>query len=118
MPQAMLTAKEPKVRQCIDNCTACSNICVETATYCLNMGGKHADPAHIALLFNCYDICRVSADYMLGSSEFISQICSLCAQVNDRCASSCDQFGDDEQMKACADMCRTCADSCRQMAEL
>lgn len=38
------------------------------------------------------------------------------AQACDRCARSCDQFGDAEQMKACAKMSRQCAESCRQMA--
>jgi hypothetical protein len=40
-----------------------------------------------------------------------------------RCAQNCvgearrrHRFGDDSQMRACADMCRRCAESCRQMA--
>jgi hypothetical protein len=106
------------VQQCINDCTACSNSCIDTMSYCLNMGGKHAEPSHISLLFNCAEICRVSADYMLSGSEFSSRICSLCAQVNERCASSCDQFGDDEQMKSCAGLCRKSAESCRKVASM
>lgn len=116
MPSTTMTILDPLVQQCVNDCTACSNSCIETINHCLNMGGKHADPSHIALLFNCAEICRTSADFMLSGSEFSHQICSLCAQVDERCASSCEQFGDDEQMKACASLCRTSAKSCMKMA--
>ncbi|MBD4119066.1 ferredoxin, partial [Xanthomonas citri pv. citri] len=41
-PQAM--------NECIDNCTQCHAICLETINYCLTKGGVHAAPEHIALL--------------------------------------------------------------------
>jgi hypothetical protein len=42
-----------EMQECIDNCTQCHNICVETIDHCLEMGGKHADTAHIRILQDC-----------------------------------------------------------------
>jgi len=36
--------------------------------------------------------------------------------VCEQCAKSCAQFGDDTQMKACAEACRRCIECCRRMA--
>ncbi len=58
-----------EVRQCIDNCVDCHNICTETANHCLTLGGAHADAAHIRLLLDCAEICQTSADFMLGYGE-------------------------------------------------
>ena len=34
------------MQECIQNCLDCHATCTETATYCLQMGGKHADASH------------------------------------------------------------------------
>ena len=107
-PQAM--------NDCIDNCTQCHAICLETINYCLTKGGKHADPQHIALMAVCADICATSADAMLRGSQVHSVICGACAEVCRRCAESCASMGDDAEMQRCVDICRRCADSCQRMA--
>src|SRR3546814_5162654 len=70
-PQAM--------NECIDNCTQCHAICLETINYCLTKGGVHAAPEHIALLATCADTCATSADAMLRgrSEEHTSELQSL-----------------------------------------
>lgn len=105
-----------EMQACIDNCTRCHAICVETMTHCLKQGGRHADPAHIRLLADCAQICATSADFMLRGSDLHGRTCAACAEVCDRCAESCERMDDDEMMKACADECRRCAESCRRMA--
>ncbi len=110
------TGVTPEMQKCIDRCTECHNICVETITYCLQMGGHHSDPGHIRILMDCADICRTSADFMLRGSDLHSQACGLCADVCERCARDCDQFANDDRMKACAEECRRCTESCRRMA--
>ncbi len=105
-----------EMQRCITDCLNCNSICLETLTYCLQKGGKHGDAAHIRLLLDCGEICQTSANFMLRNSHLHGRICGVCAEVCDRCAISCDQFGDDAQMKACADACRRCAQSCRRMA--
>ena len=32
------------MNECIDNCTQCHDICLETINYCLTKGGAHATP--------------------------------------------------------------------------
>ena len=105
-----------EMRRCIENCSDCHNICVESVAHCLGMGGKHAEVAHIRLLMDCAEICLTSANFMLRGSELHVRTCAVCAEVCDRCADSCEKFGDDALMKQCAEICRRCAESCRKMA--
>lgn len=104
------------INDCIDNCTRCHAICLETINYCLSMGGRHAAPEHLSLLASCADICSTSANTMLRGASVTAPICSACAQVCRQCAAACDQLSDDGAMKRCADACRRCAESCAAMA--
>jgi len=106
-----------EVRQCIDECLSCHRICLETVAYCLQQGGKHAEAAHITTMLACAEICRTSAQFMLLGTELHKHTCTACAEVCDRCAESCEQLGNDQQMKACAEACRRCAESCRRAAK-
>ena len=109
---------DDSMRSCIQECTSCHGICVETVTHCLETGGKHAEAAHIRLLLDCAEICQTSANFMLRGSEFHARTCGVCAEVCERCAASCESLGDDQHMKDCAQACRRCAESCRQMASM
>ena len=107
----------PEMRDCIDNCTACHAICVETTAHCLHLGGKHAADEHIRTLLDCAEICATSADFMLRGSELHGRTCGVCAEACTRCADSCERIaGDDETMRRCVEICRRCAESCRRMA--
>jgi hypothetical protein len=112
------TMTRTDMQACIEECTSCHNICAETVAYCLEQGGRHAEPAHIRLLLDCADICRTSADFMLRGSELHGYTCGICAAICELCAQDCERFGDDEMMRRCAEACRSCADSCRQMASI
>jgi len=105
------------MQQCIENCSNCHRVCVETTAHCLQMGGKHAEASHIRLLLDCAQICQTSADFMLRGSDLHGRTCGVCAEVCDRCAQDCERLDpNDAQMQACAAECRRCAESCRQMA--
>jgi hypothetical protein len=105
------------MRECINNCTNCHNICLETVTHYLQMGGKHAEASHIRLLLDCAEICATSANFMLRGSDLHARTCGVCAEVCDRSAIECERIGpDDQMMQRCAEMCRRCADTCRRMA--
>jgi hypothetical protein len=113
MPHSKMLTEE--MRRCIEICTNCHNICVETITHCLMMGGEHADADHIRLLMDCAEICDVSADFMLRGSHRHEKVCGVCADVCADCASDCERIaGNDETMLRCAEICRMCAESCRQ----
>ena len=103
------------MNECIDNCTQCHAICLETINYCLGKGGAHAAPEHIALLATCADICATSADAMLRGASVHSDVCGACAEICRQCADACDAMNDPE-MTRCADACRRCAESCSAMA--
>jgi hypothetical protein len=104
------------LESCIRVCTTCHAVCLETAQWCLEMGGRHAYPNHVRLLLDCADICRTSADFMLRGSELHEQTCALCAEACMRCADECERIDGDEMMAQCAEVCRSCAESCRRMA--
>lgn len=113
-PQEGAWLSEAK-RRCVKECQDCHSICQETATYCLQQGGRHADAEHITLLLDCAASCQNSADFMLRGSQLDARACAFCAEVCNRCATDCENFSDDAKMKACAEACRRCADTCRQM---
>lgn len=108
--------RDPEMNACIESCTRCHAICLETSNYCLSQGEEHAAPEHIGLLLACADVCATSADTMLRGSAVHAVVCRACAEVCDQCAASCESMGDDADMKRCADACRSCADDCRRMA--
>lgn len=105
-----------KMRECADTCQECRVVCLETVSYCLEKGGKHAAAAHIRLLLDCAEICSASAGFLVRGSELHGRTCGVCADVCEACARSCEAMGDDAQMKRCAEVCRRCAQSCRSMA--
>ena len=106
-----------EMKQCIDACQSCEQVCLTTAAHCLEKGGRHAEAKHIAALLDCAQLCASSAALMARHSELSAKHCALCAEACERCAKSCDALAaDDPQMKACAEECRRCADSCRRMS--
>lgn len=112
----MTHAHSAEMAQCIDNCSRCHAICIETINHCLKKGGKHAAPDHIRLLQDCAQICATSADFMLRDSNLHSRTCGVCAEVCERCAEACERMADDDMMRECAEACRKCAESCREMS--
>lgn len=106
------------LQECIGHCSGCHNLCVNTISHCLDLGGKHAAREHIQLLQDCADICATAANFMLRGSAYHRQICGVCAEICQRCAEDCEQLGPtDEVMQHCALLCRRCADACREMAK-
>jgi hypothetical protein len=107
-----------EMHECIDNCSDCHDVCIETLTHCLDRGGDHAAPRHIRALLECAQACDASRDFMLRGSELHAAVCGVCADACERCAESCESIDpEDAVMRNCAEMCRRCADTCRAMAE-
>ncbi|MEG3191030.1 MULTISPECIES: four-helix bundle copper-binding protein [Novilysobacter] len=109
--------RSQEVNRCIDDCTQCHAICLETINYCLGKGGKHAEARHIALMATCADVCATCADAMLRGTQVHGVICGACAKVCRQCADSCAAMGDDPEMQRCVDICRRCAESCGSMKQ-
>lgn len=105
------------VERCIQHCMDCVNICEQTITHCLMLGGRHASAEHITLMMDCAETCHTAAKLMLHGSHFHQQLCGVCADICDACAQDCESLADgDRTMLICAETCHTCADSCRAMA--
>jgi hypothetical protein len=114
-----LTAQHlsPEMRECIDNCSDCHDVCLETVAHCIERGGAHADVEHLRTLLDCAQACDASRDFMLRGSELHASVCGVCGDACERCAASCESLGgDDEVMRNCAEVCRRCAETCRSMA--
>lgn len=105
-----------KMQACIQECTNCSQVCLENVQHCLEKGGKHAEPQHIRLLLDCAEICQTSANIMIRGSDLHGQVCGVCADACRACARSCEAFADDAEMQRCAETCHRCEQSCREMA--
>lgn len=108
--------RAPEMETCIQDCLDCYRVCMETKNYCLEQGGKHAEPEHIKTLSDCMELCKTSAHFMIKDSELHTGVCDLCAEACRKCAESCEKFEGDEQMENCAKSCRQCASSCETMA--
>src|SRR5258707_1507627 len=103
-----------ELRECIDNCVRCYEVCLSTSMgHCLQTGGPHVEAQHVRLMATCAEICRTSATLMLIGTEYHPKLCTICAEVCNACAASCDQVGD---MEDSAKACRICAESCHKMA--
>lgn len=106
-----------EISECIENCSDCHDVCMETIAHCLQLGGEHAAAEHIRTLLDCAQACDASRDFMLRGSELHAAMCGLCADACERCAESCEQLaGNDDVMRNCAEVCRRCAESCRRMS--
>ena len=105
------------MEQCIENCTNCHRICLETAArHFAGESSPRLEEQHVRLLLDCSDICRTSADFMIRGSTMHPHTCRACAEICTRCGDECDRMGEDPYMAACAEICRRCAESCREMA--
>ena len=104
----------PEMRSCIDDCHQCHLTCLEMAmTHCLEMGGRHAEPAHMRLMLDCAEICQTAMNFMVRRSAQHALVCRACAEICRACAASCETVGD---MQDCVDICLRCAESCERMA--
>jgi len=105
---------EHATQACIEACSHCHQVCLQTAmNHCLETGGKHVKAKHFRVLMSCADICQTSANFQLASSIFQHRLCEVCAEICEACALDCAKLGD---MEECVVACQECAESCRQMA--
>ena len=103
---------------CIESCWRSHVMCLETERYCVETGGAHATPTHLALLADCAEMCEKTANTLLRRSSRHAAVCDACAQLCDACALSCETFKSDDRMALCARTCRDCAMHCREMSKL
>jgi hypothetical protein len=109
-------AEKNHMRQCMDNCHDCHDLCWQTVIHCLENMGSSRDAAHVRLLLDCAQICHTSEDFMLRGSDLHGLTCGVCSEVCTRCAEECERMADDPMMRKCAATCQRCAESCAEMS--
>ncbi|MFZ6816716.1 four-helix bundle copper-binding protein [Undibacterium sp. Ji22W] len=108
------TAHNKNMQSCIEACNHCHASCLHTAMmHCLEMGGAHVEATHFRLMMDCAAICQTSASMQLSGSSFHQALCTICADICEACAKSCETVGG---MDACVKACHDCAASCRKMS--
>ena len=99
---------------CIEGCLRCYQACLGGAMgHCLEIGGRHVEPAHFRLMMACAEICRTSAHFLLLQSEHSKHVCKECEEICIQCAAACEKLGD---MQECVDACRACAQALHKVA--
>ena len=102
------------MQNCIDACRRCHQVCLEMATtHCLELGGKHVEPSHLRLMFDCAEICQTTINFMVSQSEFHTALCVVCADICEACAESCEEVG---EMDDCVKACHECMHECLSMS--
>jgi len=105
-----------EIQECIQSCWSCRHECQTVLfNHCLEMGGKHAEPAHVKIMIDCIQICQLAADAMVRKSSLHEIICATCAEICNACSESCEKL-ESIEMKRCAEFCRRCAESCKEMS--
>jgi hypothetical protein len=64
-PTPRLSQHMPTMQECIENCSRCHNVCLETLNYSIGLGGRYNESVHLRLLMDCAEICATSANFML-----------------------------------------------------
>lgn len=107
----------PEVRDCIETCSECHDVCATTLAHSIRSGGELFESEHLARLVDCVDLCQTTHKLMLRKSAIHTRACALCAEACTACAESCERLAaNDEQVQRCVDMCRRCASTCSAMA--
>lgn len=100
---------------CIEACNACAMECSHCASACLQEPDVKMMARCISLDMDCTAICQLAAAAMARGSDFVQQICKVCAEVCLACADECGKHKH-EHCRRCAEACRRCAEECNRMA--
>lgn len=102
-------------RSCIDACVRCAQECEHCANACLGEPEVEKMTECVRLDRDCAELCWTAAGYMSRGSQFLNELCEVCADVCDSCAAECHKH-EQEHCQRCADACRQSADECRRMS--
>lgn len=100
---------------CLQACLHCHEICRKTAFDMSPAAAQEMNADDIRMLFECAELCQLSANWQLSGSQYSRQICAVCAQVCRECERRCTGKID---MEECEYVCRRCAESCEAMSSM
>ena len=103
----------------MDTCFACVVACNHYASEDLKEQDVKMLERCIRLDRDCAAICSLAINAMASDSEFIKQICKLCADICIACAVECEKHAAHmEHCKLCAAACRKCAAECSEVCDM
>jgi len=102
-------------RSCIESCVQCAQECEHCANACLQEVEIAALTECIRLDGDCARFCWTAASLMSRDSNFLDDLCRLCAEFCDLCSIECAKH-DYDHCRRCAEACQHCAEECRRMA--
>jgi Domain of Unknown Function (DUF326) len=104
-----------KYQHCIDACADSIVACKNCANEDLNEQDIEMLARCIRLNLDCAAVCILAMQAMASESEFVKQICKLCAEICNTCADECEKHTHMEHCQKCAEACRRCAEECSKM---
>jgi len=97
-------------------CLRCREVCEDTVTHALRVGGPAAEDERIGALLDCADVCRTTATFIRRASPLAGRTAGIAADLCERAAEACAPFAGDAALAACAETSRRCAAWCRRLA--
>ena len=102
-----------KFRTCTEACRQCAEECELWAEKNSHGATVIKYPEFVTLNADCRQLCRTAAGFLERGSHFITEICTLLAQVCDAIIAACEQQPD-LAFERSANVCRECANECRR----
>jgi hypothetical protein len=116
MTSIKTAALTPAMRQCARECLDAAMAFTEWEAACLETDGARADAAILAMVKDCAEMCRLTAESTLRGSACRGMIAHAAALACTRCAEDCVRSGGDRSLQRCADGCVWAAAACRRIA--
>lgn len=98
--------------------------CNDCAVECEHCASASLQESDVAMLARCIaldregaKICYTASAFMASGSDFVEQICRLCADVCRACGQECRKFNY-EHTQRCADACERCVEECEKVASV
>jgi hypothetical protein len=99
-----------QIWECATVVMEAQRICLSTVRYCLDKGGRASAAQFIRLLLDTAAVCQTTAECCRSGSNFITFSTGACRELCILTATSCGRFGEDAQLKTCAEVCQRAAE--------
>lgn len=103
---------KPNFEKCITACNECLAACNQCNNACIDSPRVKEFLRCIMLNRDCALFCNTTALLLQHGSEFLPQVCTLCADACEECAKESARFDLPECQRA-TEACRHCATECR-----
>ncbi len=98
------------------NCKRTSDVCQKTLDYCNTKKGKYGADNVTGVLKDCIISCNATEKFINRNSSLKKKAAALSIDACNAVAKSCDQFGEDDKMQACANEARKCVGNLQKLS--